>query len=94
MRVVFPPQARLDMEELHAYIAGRNAAQASLTLARIRKAINQLEMFPDGGRLGAVEGTRQLIVARVPYQVVYQIVRDQVVIERVLHTSQQWPPSG
>jgi toxin ParE1/3/4 len=82
------------MEELHAYVAVRSAAQASLTLARIRKAINRLDPFPHSGRLGAVEGTRELIVARLPYRVIYQIIHDQVVIERVLHTSQQWPPAG
>jgi plasmid stabilization system protein ParE len=45
MRIVFSPQARLDMAELHAYIARRAAAQAALTLARIRKAINRLDLF-------------------------------------------------
>ncbi len=80
------------MEELHAYVAGRTAAKASFTLARIRKAINRLDPFPHSGRLGTVEGTRELIVARLPYRIICQIIRDQVVIERVLHTSQQWPP--
>jgi toxin ParE1/3/4 len=91
MVLVFAPQARIDMEELHAYMARHSPASASLALARIRKAINRLELFPNSGRQGLVEGTRELIVPRLPYRVVYQIMRDQVVIERILHTSQQWP---
>jgi len=92
MTVVFAPQARIDMEELHAYIARSSPSSASLILARIRKAINRLETFPHSGRSGDVEGTRELTVPRLPYRVVYQIVRGQVVIERILHTAQQWPP--
>jgi toxin ParE1/3/4 len=93
MTVVFAHQARIDMEEVHAHIARHSPSSASLTLARIRKAINRLEMFPYSGRPGYVEGTRELVVPQLSYRVVYQIVRDQVVIERILHTAQQWPPA-
>jgi addiction module RelE/StbE family toxin len=95
MTVVFAPQALLDLENLHAYVARMSrASQASVTLARIRKSINRLELFPFSGRAGSVEGTRELVVSGLPYRVVYQLVRNQVVIERVLHTSQQWPPAN
>jgi toxin ParE1/3/4 len=42
---------------------------------------------------GRVRGTRQLIVVGTPYVVVYRIEPASVVILRVLHGAQRWPPS-
>ena len=50
-------------------------------------------MFPESGREGRVVGTRELVVSRFPYLVVYILREDnEVIVQRVLHTSQQWPP--
>jgi len=54
MEVVFAPQARIDMEELHASIARRSPASASLALADIRKAVNRLALFPKSGQQGLI----------------------------------------
>ena len=35
--------------------------------------------------------TRELVIQRYPYIVVYELRADAVAILRVLHTSQQWP---
>ena len=92
MTIVFAPQAITDMEELHAFIARRNPARAYSVLARIRTATNRLAVFPESGRRGHVEGTRELVIPRLPYRVIYRIRGDEIVIERVLHTARQWPP--
>jgi addiction module RelE/StbE family toxin len=92
MNLVFAPQAIVDLEELHAFIARDSPARAHKVLARIRTATNRLIVFPESGRTGYVEGTRELIVPRLPYRVIYRLRDDDVVIERVLHTARQWPP--
>lgn len=92
MNIVFASQAINDLEELHAYIARRDPSRAYKVLARIRTVTNRLEWFPQSGRMGRVEGTRELVIPRLPYIVIYQLRDDRVVIERVLHTAQQWPP--
>ena len=43
------------------------------------------------GRHGAVPGTRERIVTRYPYRVVYQIADDPIEVLRVIRTAQQWP---
>ena len=43
------------------------------------------------GRAGRVNGTRELVVSRTPYVVVYRIRGQEVCIVRVLHTAQRWP---
>lgn len=93
MTVVFTQRAIIDMEELHAYIARRSPSRAHSVLARIRRAINHLALFPYSGRIGRLDGTRELVVSGLPYLAVYEVHDDRVVVQRVLHQSQQWPPS-
>jgi toxin ParE1/3/4 len=47
---------------------------------------------PHMGRAGRVDGTRELVVARTPYLVVYRVISTEVRIIRVLHSAQCWPP--
>lgn len=49
-------------------------------------------MFPLMGRTGRLAGTWELVMARVPYVVIYVVKGDDVTIQRVLHQRQQWPP--
>jgi toxin ParE1/3/4 len=50
-----------------------------------------LKSFPNRGRPGKKEGTRELVVPSLPYVIVYQVRTDSVHVVRVLHTSQDWP---
>jgi toxin ParE1/3/4 len=58
---------------------------------RILDATDQLVDHPHLGRVGRVPGTRELVVARTPYIVIYEIEGDMIRIIRVLHTAQRWP---
>jgi toxin ParE1/3/4 len=53
-----------------------------------------LEQFPCRGQLGHVVGTRELAVIRTPYVLVYRIDDIVVVILRVRHGAQRWPPES
>ncbi|HEY2620255.1 MAG TPA: type II toxin-antitoxin system RelE/ParE family toxin [Acetobacteraceae bacterium] len=43
------------------------------------------------GRTGRVPGTRELMVARTSFVVIYVVHADTVQIIRVLHAAQRWP---
>ncbi|WP_342744611.1 type II toxin-antitoxin system RelE/ParE family toxin [Paraburkholderia ribeironis] len=58
---------------------------------RIRTQVRQLLQFPETGRLGRIEGTRELVISRTPYIAAYRITGDSVRILRLLHGAQQWP---
>jgi plasmid stabilization system protein ParE len=47
--------------------------------------------FPESGRPGRIEETRELVILRTPYIAAYRITGDTVRILRVLHGAQQWP---
>lgn len=44
------------------------------------------------GRVGRMAGTRELVIANTPYIAVYT-TNGVVVLLRLLHGAQKWPPS-
>lgn len=86
------PAAREDLRATYAYYAERNPAAADRVIGTILNAANGLAQFPLMGRHGAVPGTRERIVTRYPYKIVYHIVGDDTVeVLRIIHAARQWP---
>lgn len=46
--------------------------------------------FPHRGRPGKKEGTREFVMAPLPYIMVYTVRNDTVFVVRILHAAQQW----
>jgi plasmid stabilization system protein ParE len=57
----------------------------------IHEAVQSLRTMPYRGRYGRLENTRELVVPRLPYVVIYQISEERLVILNVLHAAQRWP---
>ena len=53
--------------------------------------IGRLVGFPDSGRPGRVEGTRELVYPALPFVAVYRVTAEAVEIARILHGRQRWP---
>jgi plasmid stabilization system protein ParE len=47
--------------------------------------------FPGKGRLGRIEGTRELVVPGTSHIVVYEILEPTVFIIAILHGARRWP---
>lgn len=88
LRWLSPALAQLD--RVYEYIAQDNPKAARHVFKRIRGATQHLKRFPESGRPGSVQGTRELPVTGLLYLVVYRITGDCVEILRVLHTSMDW----
>jgi toxin ParE1/3/4 len=91
MRIIWRRAALNDLEAVREFIAQENPQAATRVHSAIRAAVDPLANYPNLGRAGRVDGTRELIVVDLPYIVVYRVVQDQVRILSVLHTSRQWP---
>jgi toxin ParE1/3/4 len=50
-----------------------------------------LAEHPGMGRPGRVEGTRELVIAGLPYLVAYLHRGDTVTVLRVVHGAMKWP---
>ena len=82
---MWTPRARRDRDSIHARIARDNPAHAYAVVTAIVTAINRLADFPLLGRLGRKAGTRDLVLARFPYVVLYRVRDDRVEILHIQH---------
>jgi toxin ParE1/3/4 len=78
MRIVWLPEARRSRRSQIAYIAERNPRPALTVANAIRSAIDQLAENPRLSRTGRVPGTRELVVARTSFVVIYVVHADTV----------------
>lgn len=84
-------KAREDAKEIVAFIAQQNPTAAYSLYDEIRKQVGQLIDQPNIGRLGRIQGTRELVIVGLPYIVPYRINEDVIDILRIYHSSRLWP---
>ena len=91
MRLEWSPFAIEDRDGIFDYIEEDSPRAAVVVDDRIRAQVTQLLEFPETGRPGRIEGTRELVISQTPYIAAYRITGDTVRILRVLHGAQLWP---
>ena len=92
MRVRYTKLAIRDLEAVRSYTVARYGDEATQTfLIELRKIIHDLSLFPDAGRVGRVQHTRELAIPQKPFVIAYRVRGDEVHILAVMHTSRQWP---
>lgn len=89
-RLIWSDDAETDLDIITEYVARDDVIAAIGMRDEIEGQIERLREFPLSGRKGRLEGTRELVVVRTPFIVVYT-ASDAVQIVRVLHGAQQWP---
>jgi len=72
MKVVFDARAVEDLEDIRFWISEDRPQTALAVIERIFASIERLASFPEMGREGTVSGTREWVVPRLPFIVVYQ----------------------
>jgi toxin ParE1/3/4 len=92
MKLVFDDRALGDLESIHQWIAQDSPRAAKAVVERIFASTELLASFPQMGRAGRDEGTREWVVPRLPYIVVYEVNEGQgeVVVVAVFHGAQDW----
>lgn len=79
-----------DLIEAQAFIAQDDLQAAQQVAQRVWDAASNLRNNPDIGRPGHVMGTREWVVTRTPYLIVYRIKNGSVEILRVWHARRDW----
>ena len=91
MRLRWTEEAAADLEHITDYLFENAPGRAAELVREIYNAPSALLTFPYGGRPGKKEGTREFVLPRLPYIVVYQITGEVIHIARILHGAQKWP---
>lgn len=65
--IIWLDEALADLRAIGAYMAQDNAEAAYRAMRRIKAAADTLTDHPEMGRPGRVDGTRELVIADLPY---------------------------
>jgi plasmid stabilization system protein ParE len=80
-----------DLEGIPNYLWLYHPSFAASTIQRLYDAAKRLKAFPYAGRVGMKGGTRELVLAPLPYPMVYAVDDQSIHILRYLHTAQDRP---
>ena len=91
LKIEWLPLASANRFEQLDYIAQDNPLAAIDQDERIEHQIDMLLQHPQMGRPGRKKGTRELVISRTPFVVVYRAKGPRIEIIRLLHGAQHWP---
>lgn len=93
MKVIWLKRARKDLNDAINWLTRHNPTAAKKAARLINLQVNQLNVYPQLGRVGDIDGTRELVIQQTRYIAAYQIdaQTDQIKILALMHESMQWP---
>jgi toxin ParE1/3/4 len=91
MELRWTEAAASDFERIADYLFEHAPDRAATLLRTVYNAPAALLTFPNRGRPGKKEGTRELVLSPLPYVLMYAVRGDVIFIVRILHGAQQWP---
>ena len=93
MQIRWSDRPAADLDAILSYFQETNPSAVRHTHDALLSQIGSLSTLPGLGRPGRVAGSRQLVIARLPYVVAYTVEpgEDTVVILRILHGARRWP---
>ena len=83
----------MDLRETFEYISEENSNTARALLAEIKSRAITLQDNPQLGRIGRVDGTRELMLTGTQFILPYRVKNQQIQILAVLHKARKWPDS-
>lgn len=93
MRVNWTKSAINDLEIEANYLSKISPSIEDSFLEHVESGIDLIKEYPELGRIGRVNQTRELILKKFQYILVYLVESSYIDIIRLLHTSRKWPNS-
>lgn len=91
MELRWAEAAVADLERIADYLFENVPERAEDLVRALYNGPSALLKFPQRGRPGKKQGTRELVLAPLPYIIVYTIGDDVIHVARILHGAQRWP---
>ncbi|MDR2008608.1 MAG: type II toxin-antitoxin system RelE/ParE family toxin [Alphaproteobacteria bacterium] len=80
-----------DLEEIENYLEEHYPRFLELTFLEIERVIDIIVENPFIGRNGKLENTREFLLKKLPYFIVYEINDDKLNILNIIHYSRNYP---
>ncbi len=88
MRIRWSPEAADDLARIVERIHRNNPVAASEVAQILFDGIESLTDFPNKGRIGRLNGSRELVFSPLPYIAVYRVQAETIQISRIYHAAQ------
>jgi plasmid stabilization system protein ParE len=92
MDIRWSPAATGEFFGIVEYIRQENPGAAQRVSKTIYESGGVLQSFPNRGRVGRVDGTRESPLPPLPFIIAYKVLGNTVEIVNVVHGAQRWPP--
>ncbi len=93
MQIIWTKRALEQLDAAFEFVAADNLSAAKRQDKIIVCAVQQLASFPELGRVGRVDGTRELIIPGTQYVAAYRPRSGTIRMLAILHGAQRWPTS-
>jgi len=91
MRIRWTEGSVGNLDQVEEFIARDNPPAAVAAVRKIIEVAQMLADYPTMGKRGRERGTRELVVAGLPFIIIYAVHREELFIIRVLHTAIKYP---
>jgi len=91
MRIRWTPVAAADLEHISDYLKEHHPHLPAAHLAQAVRGCRSLKHWPQLGRPGREEGTRELLFPPLPYVAVYRVEEQTIEVLRIYHGAQDRP---
>lgn len=83
--------ALADLENVSDFLISEDKpSTAKLVIQKILNGIEQTRVFPESGRKGRVDSTRELVIPGTPFIVVYRPNKGAIEVLTILHQARKW----
>ena len=91
MRIRWTPAAAADLQHINDYLKEHHPRYRQPTMRKLYESVRALKQWPQRGRHGREEGTRELVFSPLPYVAVYRVTPGNVEVVRIYHAAQNRP---
>ncbi len=91
MKIAWTRLALHDLENAYTFVAENSPKAAIRVMNRLEETLSHLKAYPNTGRKGRVENTRELVILNTPFILIYRIQEKRIEILAFLHGRRKWP---
>jgi addiction module RelE/StbE family toxin len=91
MRIRWTPAAAADLQDISNYLKEHHPHYRQPTMQKLYDTIRALKEWPNRGRPGREEGTREILFQPLPYVAVYPVTEQTIEVLRIYHGAQDRP---
>ncbi len=91
MKISWSNQSIVDLESIEKHIAQENPTAATRVIIKVLKLIEQtLTEFPGIGKPGRKKDTREFVIPKIPYTIIYKTNKNTLYMVRIFHHTQSY----